>query len=1077
MNNLKRVLSLGLVGTMLSSMMVMGASAAFTDEEKIEHSEAVNVLVALDIVDGKPDGSFDPEGNVTRSQMAKMIAVAMNGGSEANTGTKTTPTYTDIKGHWAESYIEYCADLGIISGRGDGTFDPDANVTGLEATKMVLTAMGFDAAAYKLTGASWAVRTDEVARTMTGTGWTTGSGNTAVFHAEPGMYDGLETVMMASNASRDTAAQLIWNGLQNRTRTVQPTTNTSTGSVEWTYITNSSTLLNQRYNANVSTGIFTGNYYTGSGATAKGEITVDLGTTATPDPHHFPSDFDIANIGEEVKVIWKDGTRGTKGTLDTKDVIFGVFNTGAARVVKATLADVKDLKDNKNQVNIGGAKYETDTSVDVIVNYATNVTPPAGATVLTANGKFTVDADNNGSNAGSGTNNDITTALKFSTGDALKAVIDPNDNKIHTIYVTTSKLAAVTGVNSEKITMNNNVGAIKFADNDVEEGLEKGDVVAVTTLYKAKATDDDAYTIVKKAETVEGEVDGWKESKTVTVDGEAHKIYNDIAEFMLKGTDIPNEDNTISTFKDTGNTYIGEEVKLYMVNGYVGAAVQTSESASNYSLVTEVKNNVTGSNSVFSGLELQVMDGEGKSSIIKVHKNSPAGDLTANYKVGDIVTYTMTDDNFAKVTKEGAVDITKIGAYDDERKTFGSGDPVAVANATTLVTNDCVIFVETKKTGAGNTAEDMDAGDALLFSGAEYKVYKLRDLKSFGLGGTTSTPSKGVTVVPNKDGKIVAAFVNFQNNPNGATDNTVYGIVSSENGRIKDYYSYTVQSNGEEYTVNVDSNTKTLDKGDLVWFEKTSDDNYDVSDVHRVNAEANKATVWTKENEKTALTFFQSVALSGSSYQGVNQTTLAYEKDAPIIFVDTKNDKSEAEGSIGSFDTVTGYANAVIIMDKAMAADAKIKAVFIEVSGEENIGKGNGAGAITTTKTVSAADIKALDDGMYTLEAGTTAPDFASSKPVETLRLFKFTAKDAEAHTLTIKDASGATVYAETASGAQTVGTSYIFYVSVAGATTSAGGSVGTPMNGALAAGTYTWVVGSTSTPNLVNGSFTIAAP
>ena len=79
MNNLKRVLSLGLVGTMLSGMMVMGASAAdFTDADKIAHDDAVNTLVALKIVDGKPDGSFDPEGDVTRSQMAKMIAVPVD---------------------------------------------------------------------------------------------------------------------------------------------------------------------------------------------------------------------------------------------------------------------------------------------------------------------------------------------------------------------------------------------------------------------------------------------------------------------------------------------------------------------------------------------------------------------------------------------------------------------------------------------------------------------------------------------------------------------------------------------------------------------------------------------------------------------------------------------------------------------------------------------------------------------------------------------------------------------------------------------------------------------------------------
>ena len=105
MNNLKRVLSLALSGIMLVGMMAIGASAAeFTDAEKIEHDDAVNVLVALSVINGKDDGSFDPEGDVTRAEMAKMIAVAMNGGKDTNTGVKGTPSFTDIKGHWASRF-------------------------------------------------------------------------------------------------------------------------------------------------------------------------------------------------------------------------------------------------------------------------------------------------------------------------------------------------------------------------------------------------------------------------------------------------------------------------------------------------------------------------------------------------------------------------------------------------------------------------------------------------------------------------------------------------------------------------------------------------------------------------------------------------------------------------------------------------------------------------------------------------------------------------------------------------------------------------------------------------------------
>ena len=107
MNNLKRVLSMGLTGAMLAGMMVVGASAAdFKDADEIEHTDAVNTLVALNVINGKDDGSYDPDGIVTRAEMAKLITVALNGGKDPIIGTKANPTYTDIDGHWAESYIE-----------------------------------------------------------------------------------------------------------------------------------------------------------------------------------------------------------------------------------------------------------------------------------------------------------------------------------------------------------------------------------------------------------------------------------------------------------------------------------------------------------------------------------------------------------------------------------------------------------------------------------------------------------------------------------------------------------------------------------------------------------------------------------------------------------------------------------------------------------------------------------------------------------------------------------------------------------------------------------------------------------
>ena len=149
MKNLKRILSLALASVMVMGMMVVGASAtSFKDDEGIENKAAVETMTALGIISGRDDGSFDPQGTVTRAEMAKMIAFALNGGKEVNFGLKNNRTFPDVEPtDWFAEYVEYCVSLGIIGGRSDGTFDPYSNVTGQEAAKMMLVALGYEGCA------------------------------------------------------------------------------------------------------------------------------------------------------------------------------------------------------------------------------------------------------------------------------------------------------------------------------------------------------------------------------------------------------------------------------------------------------------------------------------------------------------------------------------------------------------------------------------------------------------------------------------------------------------------------------------------------------------------------------------------------------------------------------------------------------------------------------------------------------------------------------------------------------------------------------------------------------------------
>ena len=171
MRNLKRALSLVLAVVMVIGLMVVGASAVsyndFSDRGEIVNKDAVSMLTTLGIIEGQPDGSYNPTGDVDRAQMAKMISVALTNNEDCDTLYQNVNSgLTDIAANWARGYINYCYTLGIIAGRGNNTFDPSANVTGVEAAKMLLTALGYDANIEGLVGNDWALNTAALAQNL-----------------------------------------------------------------------------------------------------------------------------------------------------------------------------------------------------------------------------------------------------------------------------------------------------------------------------------------------------------------------------------------------------------------------------------------------------------------------------------------------------------------------------------------------------------------------------------------------------------------------------------------------------------------------------------------------------------------------------------------------------------------------------------------------------------------------------------------------------------------------------------------------------------------------------------------------
>ena len=92
---------------------------------------AISTMTGLGIVQGYNSTTFEPSAPITRAQFAAICARFDTGKSSG------TQTFTDIKGHWAEKYIERAAELGWIKGFEDGTFRPDTYITRAQAMAMI----------------------------------------------------------------------------------------------------------------------------------------------------------------------------------------------------------------------------------------------------------------------------------------------------------------------------------------------------------------------------------------------------------------------------------------------------------------------------------------------------------------------------------------------------------------------------------------------------------------------------------------------------------------------------------------------------------------------------------------------------------------------------------------------------------------------------------------------------------------------------------------------------------------------------------------------------------------------------
>ena len=921
----KKVLSLVLCVAMMLSVMVVGAGAAFSDQSKIKNTEAVDACTALNIIGGYPDGSFKPEGNITRAEVTKMICVALNGGKEPNLATNATPTFSDVRTNansaWAEKYIESCYAQGIVSGVGGGKFAPAGNVTGTQLAKMLLVALGYKSENEGFTGNAWATNVNTIA-------------------SAKGLYEGLEKLDVSAALTRDSAARMIWNALQAYEVEYKTTLVTDSKGQLTSQITvqdkvvgstnDKITLLRDKYDAWMNVGTLVkvdGKDLTiamNSADRAASDLVKDADNNdlTSLDFTKLGKDYS-ALMGQKVKIIFKNGK--------TNDVL-GVYATEDNTVYNTVMNAVE--KDG-SKIKFDGKSYSAESTIKVYVN-GTRIAKAEGNSKKT---DFTVDDFDdtttktasllNGSRVvyGKDTTADIHSVANRISADEVK-FIDSNDNdKIDTAIITTVDVVKATYVSSTEIVAGSNT--YKFEEENISKDIKKDDYVAIRKdLY------GDCLNIVPAEKLSSAKITGTKTNPN---------------QYLINGTWYVEGKNA-----DMNSAKSGDTVNAYVVNGvafYAKRASGENSTLSDVAVVLAVGTDIQGDKA-----KILKMDKTGSTEIVDIDNDPGAGYVAKkDLKEGAVYEYSVKSGEYR--FKELSTTKDYFGDY----TALGKGAPTVSATVSAPAYEGLAV------TGAANadkfiggTTVDDSAKIILITdydkSTADYKVITGKQFKSLTVGSSSNNAldKGGIAAFTSKvDGvtRVTYGVVAVKGIADSFVTNDNYGYVTSDAYKIDGgYVVYNIWTGTEEVTVQ-EKGTDLRVKGDVLGYSSiTKEEGLSdgvigtIEDVDDSFGLVDNGVVYGVNDKQTK------VSLNGSDKAEVNSDTV-------VLYVDTDNHKGYTKGSIVEADDFNNgkIANVMYVLDNPSVYSSDVTLLIVDVKnnlhGDFNV--------VFNSATTAAADINA----------------------------------------------------------------------------------------------------------------------
>ncbi|HVN66773.1 MAG TPA: S-layer homology domain-containing protein, partial [Candidatus Sulfotelmatobacter sp.] len=103
-------------------------------------AQPISFLSMLNIINGYPDGSFRPEGDISRAEMCSLLMKAKGPGASSQESASSSGPLTSATGHfkdvsakhWAAKYVAQAAALGVVKGYPRNFFKPNGKITRAE---------------------------------------------------------------------------------------------------------------------------------------------------------------------------------------------------------------------------------------------------------------------------------------------------------------------------------------------------------------------------------------------------------------------------------------------------------------------------------------------------------------------------------------------------------------------------------------------------------------------------------------------------------------------------------------------------------------------------------------------------------------------------------------------------------------------------------------------------------------------------------------------------------------------------------------------------------------------------------